>query len=77
MRYAGILAAAMLLLSCRTYPEENICFGEHIAPLIKDDCATCHGNGEYGVRLRGSDSDYQALLAYVTPFELEHYLEVM
>lgn len=71
MRFAGLLAAAgALLLSCDLdLPVANVCFDEHVVPLVKEDCATCHGNGEYRVRLQGLDSDYAEIMRYVTPYE--------
>ena len=71
MRYAGLLVVlAALTLSCDlAVPTSNVCYGEHVVPLIKDDCAICHGNGEYRVQLQGLSGDYDELLSYVTPFD--------
>jgi hypothetical protein len=57
------------LLSCDSYPSQNVCYDEHIVPLVKEDCATCHGNGEYHVRLEGLTDDYDELVGYVSPFD--------
>lgn len=73
MRYAGypILLAALTLSCDLAVPTTNVCYGEHVVPLIKDDCAICHGNGEYRVRLQGLPEDYDELLSYIAPFDPE------
>jgi hypothetical protein len=50
---------------------DNACFSKHVLPLVKDDCATCHSNGEYFVRLQGVSGDYPEVLRYVVPFRGE------
>jgi hypothetical protein len=64
------MAVGVLLLSCDLdLPPSNVCYDEHVVPLIKEDCSACHENGEYRVRLEGLHSDHQELLRYVTPYE--------
>lgn len=67
MRWVGfVVPFVLLLLSCdRSLPTENVCFSEHIVPIVREDCATCHTNGEYAVRLEGSTDDYENLKLYI------------
>lgn len=65
---SGLLLLALALAGCRRdLPREGVCFSEHIVPLLRDDCAACHTNGEYDVRLQGRSSDYEALRRWVNP----------
>jgi len=57
-----------MLLACGqiSLPQENVCFDETVVALVKRDCALCHSNGEYGVKLSGSNDDFDRLLKYVS-----------
>ncbi len=46
-------------------PSSDVCFEEHVAPLVRRDCALCHASGEYLVRLGGTADDYLELERYI------------
>lgn len=50
-------------------PDSNVCYDDHIKPLVKRDCAACHENGEWGVLLAGGDRDFPEIKRYVAPGE--------
>jgi cytochrome c5 len=39
----------------------QVCFEDHVVPILKRDCSACHENGEYGIRLRGEAADFEAI----------------
>jgi hypothetical protein len=46
-------------------PAVDVCFATDLLPLVAADCAICHENAEYGVRLRGEPRDHDALVRFV------------
>ena len=56
-----------LVISCSNLelPDENVCYETHIVPLIERDCAICHENGEYNIKLAGKKGDYNKLQRYI------------
>ena len=57
-----------LLTACPRAPEtptSDVCFTDHVVPLMRRDCALCHYHGEYLVQIRGVEDDYGELMRYV------------
>ena len=65
-RIIFVIPFLFTVLSCdQSLPTENVCFSETVVPLIRRDCAACHTNGEYAVRLQGSTDDYDDMSQYI------------
>lgn len=60
----------LLYIACSAdTPHSNVCFADHVVPLVRSDCAPCHGNGEYDVELQGDPGDLEELERYISPFD--------
>jgi hypothetical protein len=65
---ASLALIALAGAAChRNLPSEDVCFAEHVVPLLRDDCAACHTNGEYNVKIQGRPTDYDVLRIWVNP----------
>ena len=64
LRLARLLPAPALfvLLGCGLeLPEQDVSYSDHIVPLVARDCAFCHENGEFDIKLQGLSEDYDTL----------------
>jgi hypothetical protein len=61
------LPLLLLALACQPLdlPARNVCYGDHVVPLVRRDCAPCHENGEYNVPLAGDDGDLDEIRKWV------------
>jgi len=50
-------------------PAVNACFERNVLPLVERDCSFCHFRGEYGVKLKGRQGDFQELMRYSLPYD--------
>lgn len=56
----------LMLFACgKPLPTKNVDFSEHIVPLVRQDCSSCHYHGEYGITLKGKESDYEQIILFV------------
>jgi cytochrome c5 len=59
-------ATACLLAACQgpDLPTDSVSFRHHVVPILKRDCAACHEQGEYRVKIRGDHTDYGRLVPF-------------
>jgi hypothetical protein len=43
----------------------TVSFSQHVAPIIKSDCTSCHSKGQFRVRLVGDSSDHSVVMEHV------------